>query len=95
MSGRKRREQVTHPPHYKRNNIEAITVIEAFELGFNLGNVVKYVLRAGHKTRARITDLEKAEWYIRRELDMLHKRELARALKSHAAGPSSDSPQAA
>jgi len=47
--------------------MEAIDVIEAFELGFNIGNSVKYLLRAGKKD-CRTTDLSKALWYIQREL---------------------------
>ena len=43
-----RRETVDHPSYYKRGGIEAIDAIEAWELGFNLGNVVKYIARAGH-----------------------------------------------
>lgn len=58
---------VHHPPHYKSGVIEVIDVIEQFELGFHLGNTVKYVLRAGRKGSA-LTDLQKARWYIDREI---------------------------
>lgn len=61
---------VDHPPHYKRGGIEAIEVIEAWELGFNLGNVLKYVARAGFKGGA-IEDLQKARWYLSREIARL------------------------
>lgn len=54
--------------YYKRNDIEAIDVIEAFELDFCLGNVVKYILRAGRKTPDKKADLQKALWYLEREL---------------------------
>jgi hypothetical protein len=47
--------------------VEAITVIEAWGLNFNLGNVIKYVSRAGHKVD-HIEDLEKALWYLQREV---------------------------
>jgi hypothetical protein len=60
-------EKVNHPPHYTRGGIEAIDVIEAFDLGFLLGNVVKYLLRADAKGEA-LTDLEKARWYLDREI---------------------------
>ena len=53
--------------HYK-GNIEPIDLIEAQGLNFNRGNVVKYVSRAGKKEDER-EDLEKALWYIKRELD--------------------------
>lgn len=49
------------------NDIEAIDVIEAFNLGFCLGNTVKYVLRAGKKGE-RLEDLRKAAWYLEREI---------------------------
>jgi len=64
-------EQVAHPPHYREDSgFEAIDVIEAWELNFNLGNVVKYVCRAGLKGKQSSTeDLEKALWYIQRELE--------------------------
>ena len=57
-----------NPGHYKSGGIEAIDVIEAFDLNFRLANVVKYVLRA-HKKGQRKTDLQKALWYLQREVD--------------------------
>ena len=59
---------VDHPPHYSANGVEAIDVIEAFDLGFNLGNTTKYVLRAGRKGDA-LDDLKKGLWYLQREID--------------------------
>lgn len=60
--------QVNKPVHYQTDSgMEAIDVIEAFNLGFNLGNAAKYLLRAGKKD-SRTIDLEKALWYIQREL---------------------------
>jgi hypothetical protein len=64
-------EQVNHPPHYGGDTpYEAIKVIEAWGLGFCLGNAVKYIRRAGSKpgTDTR-DDLRKAIWYLQRELD--------------------------
>lgn len=59
---------VNHPPHYKSvNGLEAIDVIEGFGLGFHLGNVVKYILRAGRKDGV-LQDLRKARWYLDREV---------------------------
>jgi hypothetical protein len=58
---------VNHPPHYTSGGIETIDFIEAKKLNYNLGNVVKYITRAGLKG-ARKQDLEKAMWYLRREL---------------------------
>jgi hypothetical protein len=63
-------DRVYKLPHYNSNGIEAIDVIEAFELGFSLGNVIKYVLRAGRKGDA-LEDLEKAAYYLDREIDKL------------------------
>ena len=63
-----RREAVDHPGYYKRGGIEAIDAIEAWELGFNLGNVVKYIARAGRKTVDGLQDLRKAAWYLDREI---------------------------
>ena len=58
---------VNHPSHYQGKGLECIQVIEAFNLGFNLGNAVKYILRAGKKGM-RAEDIEKAIWYLNREL---------------------------
>ncbi len=60
-------EKINHPKHYQGNGLEAIDVIEAFGLDFNLGNAIKYILRAGKKDDKK-QDLEKADWYIRRAL---------------------------
>jgi len=66
-------DPVHHPAHYKsKSGLEAIEVIEAFELGYALGNVVKYVLRSKHKG-FEVQDLEKARWYLSREIDRLHR----------------------
>ena len=60
-------DPVNHPPHYTAGGIESIDVIEAFDLGFCLGNAIKYVLRAGRKGDG-VEDLRKARWYIDREI---------------------------
>jgi hypothetical protein len=60
---------IDHPSHYTKGGVEAITVIEAWELGFCLGNTVKYISRAGRKTGADdLEDLRKAKWYLEREI---------------------------
>lgn len=63
-------EDVDHPAHYggADNLYEAIKVIEAWGLGFCLGNTVKYISRAGKKDDD-IKDLEKARWYLSREIE--------------------------
>lgn len=65
-------QTVDHPAHYggADNTYEAIKVIEAWELGFNLGNVVKYISRAGKKG-SKLEDLKKAQWYLSREIEKL------------------------
>jgi hypothetical protein len=66
-------ENVKNPKHYGgvENTYEAIKVIEAWELGFNLGNAIKYIARAGKKDpKKAIEDLQKAEWYIRRQIEI-------------------------
>ncbi len=67
-------ENVDHPAHYggKDNPFEAIKVIEAWALGFNLGNAAKYIARAGKKGDA-LEDLKKAAWYLSREIQLLEK----------------------
>ena len=59
---------VNSPQHYQGKGIEAIDVIEAFELNFALGNAVKYILRADKKANKK-QDLEKAKWYLEHELE--------------------------
>lgn len=65
----KPKEAVNHPQHYggADNPYEAIKVIEAWGLGFCLGNTVKYIARAGKKD-AKLQDLKKALWYLDREI---------------------------
>ena len=69
-----RREAVNHPDYYKRGGVEAIDAIEAWGLGFNLGNVVKYIARAGHKTADGLQDLRKAAWYLDREIKRINSK---------------------
>ena len=67
--------QVNKPLHYQTaSGMQPIDVIEAFDLGFNLGNAVKYILRAGKKDD-RATDLAKALWYVNREIGVEAKPE--------------------
>ena len=58
--------QVDHPTHYNVGRIEVIDFIEDQQLGFSLGNAVKYISRAEHKGNAT-EDLDKAIWYLIRE----------------------------
>ena len=63
-------DNVNHPSHYKSGGIETIDFIEAKELGYHLGNVIKYVTRAKHKGN-ELEDLKKAQWYLNREISKL------------------------
>lgn len=65
-------DMVNHPPHYKAGGIETIDFIEAKNLGYHLGNVVKYVSRADLKG-AKLEDLQKAKWYLDRAISNLSK----------------------
>jgi hypothetical protein len=58
---------VNHPAHYKTGGIETIDFIEAKQLNYHLGNVVKYITRADHKGD-RLENLKKAQWYLEREI---------------------------
>lgn len=68
-------DNVLRPKHYTDSNIEVIDYIEDKELGFCLGNVIKYVSRAGKKHSVgksdrdkEIEDLKKAKWYLERRI---------------------------
>lgn len=61
-------DNVNNPAHYKDGGVETIDFIEAKGLGFNLGNVVKYISRAGKKGN-KLEDLKKAQWYLAREIE--------------------------
>ncbi len=65
-------EKVNHPKHYNNHasGVECITVVE--HMNFNLGNAVKYIWRAGEKGNV-IEDLQKAKWYVEREIQRLSK----------------------
>lgn len=66
-------DPVNHPSHYSNaGGHEPIKVIEAWDLGFHLGNTVKYISRAGKKDpNKRIEDLKKAAWYLARHIENL------------------------
>lgn len=63
------KEMVNHPSHYNVG-IETIDYIESWEMNFNIGNVIKYITRAGFKEN-QLEDLEKAKWYLEREMQRL------------------------
>ena len=67
QKGFREMSNVNHPSHYNHGTIEVIDVIEDWNLGFCLGNAVKYIARCEHKGHKK-EDLEKAIWYLNREL---------------------------
>jgi hypothetical protein len=65
-------DEVNNPSHYTDGKIEVIEYIEDKKFGFNLGNSIKYISRAGKKDKTKtIQDLEKARWYLDREINNL------------------------
>jgi len=73
-------EIINHPQHYNTGKIEVIDFIEDQQLNFHLGNVVKYVCRAGKKNSdgtgielSTVSDLRKAMWYLARYIEQLEK----------------------
>lgn len=60
-------DTVNHPSHYQGKTFEVIDIIEDYELNFNLGNALKYILRCNRKEHKK-QDLEKAIWYLQREI---------------------------
>ena len=69
------KEAVNNPVHYggADNPYEAIKVIDAWDLGFNLGNTVKYIARCGKKDD-ELQELEKAAWYLNNEIQKIKSR---------------------
>ncbi len=68
-----KKDMVNSPSHYKgKNGMEAIDVIEDFNLSFCLGNTIKYILRKGKKDDD-LTELKKAKWYLEREISKYEK----------------------
>ena len=71
------KEHVNHPSHYggKNNEYEAIKVIDAWDLGFSLGNTIKYISRAGKKEKNKeLEDLQKASWYLQHHIEKLKQK---------------------
>jgi hypothetical protein len=59
---------INHPSHYTRGKIEVIDFIEDQQLPYHLGNVIKYIARAGYKGD-KLEDLKKARWYLDRYIN--------------------------
>ena len=65
---------INHPSHYKRGKIEVIDFIEDQQLPYHLGNVIKYIARAGYKGD-KLEDLKKARWYLDRYINEVMQHE--------------------
>lgn len=70
----KKEDVINHPSHYTRGNIEVIDFIEDQQLPYHLGNVIKYIARAGHKGD-KLEDLKKARWYLDRYINEVMQHE--------------------
>ena len=80
-------DNMNHPAYYTDGKIEVIDFIEDKKLGFHLGNTVKYICRAGKKDPEKtIEDLQKAEWYLRREIQRLSVQKAARVAELQKTG---------
>lgn len=70
----KQEDVINHPSHYTRGKIEVIDFIEDQQLPYHLGNVIKYIARAGHKGD-KLEDLKKARWYLDRYINEVMRHE--------------------
>ena len=69
-------DNIKWPKHYNASNIQPIDAITEWGLGFCLGNVIKYISRAGKKDITKeLEDLKKAQWYLNRHIENLEKSE--------------------
>lgn len=67
--------EVEHPSHYTFGKYEVLDVIEDWNMPYHLGNVMKYIARAGRKDPDKeIEDLKKAMTYLKRYIDMKEKK---------------------
>ncbi len=65
-------DMIAHPPHYTKFPVEVIEITE--QLDFNRGNAVKYLCRAGLKSKdTELEDLRKAAWYVERAITKLER----------------------
>ena len=70
---KKQDDVIEHPAHYTQG-IECMDYIESHRLNYARGNIIKYVTRAGLKDASKeVEDLEKARWYLDREIERVKK----------------------
>ena len=68
-------ESVIIPSYYNKENMSVIDIIDEYELNFNKGNIIKYILRSGKKSKdTEIQDLQKAIRYCQMEIERLNKK---------------------
>ena len=77
-------DQINHPSHYNSHpsGIECLTIVR--HMTFNLGNAMKYIWRAGLKSKDPTTDLKKAIFYLQDEIMRLDAINAARGPSSAA-----------
>ena len=68
-------DSVIIPSYYNKANMSVIDIIDEYELNFNKGNIIKYILRSGKKSKdTEIQDIQKAMRYCQMEIERLNKR---------------------
>lgn len=67
-----------NPDYYKNYSIEVTDAIQSWGLNYCQGNIIKYIVRCGRKTTDPRQDLEKALWYIRKEISKYDDRRLSK-----------------
>ena len=72
-SPKEEKDPVNKPEHYQYSGIEAIDVIDAWELDYYLGNTIKYICRYKHKEKPLI-DLKKALWHLNKKIEEMEKK---------------------
>jgi len=75
-----KKETINHPKHYNIGIFEVIDIIEDWDLGFHLGNAVKYIARAKHKDNEE-EDIKKAIWYLKRYLKREKYKKIRKLIK--------------
>ena len=68
------RQMAKGPSYYQRGSSDVWDFVREQGLNFHLGNAIKYIARAGHKTQSKIEDIEKAIHYLENELH--HEKDL-------------------
>lgn len=71
MATQRKHDPVNHPSHYTDGKIEVINFINDKNYGFEIGNTIKYLSRAGKKDKTKtVEDLKKARWYLNHHIEI-------------------------